>query len=122
MKVGKYIDLRCDFGFKYCMSDPIVMRSFLNAILEVFQDTSEFLRLQTYGLENQERFGMGRHEGRHLQNYRNLHSWRKHIGYRRCCDMHSRMQREDRKDILGQTSKMFSYLCQSSSWMRATSQ
>lgn len=34
MKVGKYIDLRCDFGFKYCMSDPIVMRSFLNAILE----------------------------------------------------------------------------------------
>ena len=32
--MGKYIDLRCDFGFKYCMSDPIVMRSFLNAILE----------------------------------------------------------------------------------------
>ncbi|MCQ2189375.1 MAG: Rpn family recombination-promoting nuclease/putative transposase [Paludibacteraceae bacterium] len=34
MKVGKHIDLRCDFGFKYCMSDPIVMKSFLNAILE----------------------------------------------------------------------------------------
>ncbi len=33
MKVEKYIDLRCDFGFKYCMSDPIVMKSFLNAIL-----------------------------------------------------------------------------------------
>lgn len=32
--MGKYIDLRCDFGFKYCMSDPIIMRSFLNAILE----------------------------------------------------------------------------------------
>ncbi|MCQ2189610.1 MAG: Rpn family recombination-promoting nuclease/putative transposase [Paludibacteraceae bacterium] len=32
--MGKYIDLRCDFGFKYCMSDPIVMKSFLNAILE----------------------------------------------------------------------------------------
>ena len=32
--MGKYIDLRCDFGFKYCMSDPIIMKSFLNAILE----------------------------------------------------------------------------------------
>lgn len=32
--MGKYIDLRCDFGFKYCMSDPIIMKSFLNALLE----------------------------------------------------------------------------------------
>ena len=31
--MGKYIDLRCDFGFKYCMSDPIIMKSFLNALL-----------------------------------------------------------------------------------------
>ncbi len=30
----KFIDLRCDFGFKYCMSDPIIMKSFLNAILD----------------------------------------------------------------------------------------
>ena len=37
--MGKYIDLRCDFGFKYCMSDPIIMRSFLNAILEGDEDT-----------------------------------------------------------------------------------
>lgn len=32
--MAKYIDLRCDFGFKYCMQDEIVMKSFLNAILE----------------------------------------------------------------------------------------
>lgn len=37
--MGKYIDLRCDFGFKYCMSDPIIMRSFLNAILDGDEDT-----------------------------------------------------------------------------------
>ncbi|MCQ2189925.1 MAG: Rpn family recombination-promoting nuclease/putative transposase [Paludibacteraceae bacterium] len=37
--MGRYIDLRCDFGFKYCMSDPIIMRSFLNAILEGDEDT-----------------------------------------------------------------------------------
>lgn len=36
--MGKYIDLRCDFGFKYCMSDPIIMKSFLNAILEGDED------------------------------------------------------------------------------------
>lgn len=32
--MAKYIDLRCDFGFKYCMSDPVIMMSFLNAILD----------------------------------------------------------------------------------------
>ncbi len=32
--MGKYIDLRCDFGFKHCMQDEDVMKSFLNAILE----------------------------------------------------------------------------------------
>lgn len=32
--MAKFIDLRCDFGFKYCMQDEIVMKSFLNAILE----------------------------------------------------------------------------------------
>lgn len=32
--MAKYIDLRCDFGFKYCMQDEDVMKSFLNAILE----------------------------------------------------------------------------------------
>ena len=32
--MAKFIDLRCDFGFKYCMSDPIIMKSFLNALLE----------------------------------------------------------------------------------------
>ena len=37
--MGKYIDLRCDFGFKYCMSDPIIMKSFLNAILDGDEDT-----------------------------------------------------------------------------------
>ena len=37
--MGKYIDLRCDFGFKYCLSDEIIMKSFLNAILEGDEDT-----------------------------------------------------------------------------------
>ena len=37
--MGKFIDLRCDFGFKYCMSDPIIMKSFLNAILDGDEDT-----------------------------------------------------------------------------------
>ena len=37
--MGPYIDLRCDFGFKYCMSDEIIMKSFLNAILEGDEDT-----------------------------------------------------------------------------------
>ncbi len=32
--MAKYIDLRCDFGFKHCMQDEDVMKSFLNAILE----------------------------------------------------------------------------------------
>ncbi len=37
--MGTYIDLRCDFGFKYCLSDEIIMKSFLNAILEGDEDT-----------------------------------------------------------------------------------
>ena len=37
--MGKCIDLRCDFGFKYCLSDEIIMKSFLNAILERDEDT-----------------------------------------------------------------------------------
>ena len=37
--MGKFIDLRCDFGFKYCMSDPIIMKSFLNAILDGDENT-----------------------------------------------------------------------------------
>ncbi len=37
--MAKFIDLRCDFGFKFCMSDEIVMKSFLNAILEGDEDT-----------------------------------------------------------------------------------
>lgn len=32
--MATYIDLRCDFGFKFCMQDETVMKSFLNAILE----------------------------------------------------------------------------------------
>lgn len=30
----KFIDLKCDFGFKYCMQDEEIMKSFLNAMLE----------------------------------------------------------------------------------------
>jgi len=37
--MAKFIDLRCDFGFKYCMSDPIIMMSFLNAILDGDEET-----------------------------------------------------------------------------------
>lgn len=37
--MAKFIDLRCDFGFKYCMSDPIIMKSFLNAILDGDEET-----------------------------------------------------------------------------------
>lgn len=37
--MGTYIDLRCDFGFKYCLSGEIIMKSFLNAILEGDEDT-----------------------------------------------------------------------------------
>ncbi len=37
--MAKFIDLRCDFGFKYCMSDEIIMKSFLNAILDGDEDT-----------------------------------------------------------------------------------
>lgn len=32
--MAKFIDLRCDFGFKFCMSSPIIMKFFLNTILE----------------------------------------------------------------------------------------
>ncbi len=46
IKIGKYIDLRCDFGFKFCMSDPIVMRSFLNAILEGDVETITRVKFQ----------------------------------------------------------------------------
>jgi len=31
---GKYIDLRCEFGFKYSMLSPIVMKSLFNVNLE----------------------------------------------------------------------------------------
>ena len=37
--MAKFIDLRCDFGFKYCMSDPLIMKSFLNAILDGDEET-----------------------------------------------------------------------------------
>lgn len=37
--MGKFIDLKCDFGFKYCMQDEEIMKSFLNAILEGETDT-----------------------------------------------------------------------------------
>ena len=37
--MAKFIDLRCDFGFKHCMSDPIIMLSFLNAILDGDEET-----------------------------------------------------------------------------------
>jgi len=47
IKIGKYIDLRCDFGFKYCMSDPIVMKSFLNAILEGDVETITNVKFET---------------------------------------------------------------------------
>lgn len=33
VKRPTFIDIKSDFGFKRCMSDPIVMKSFLNAIL-----------------------------------------------------------------------------------------
>jgi predicted transposase/invertase (TIGR01784 family) len=32
--MGKYIDLKSDFGFKFCMQDETIMKSFLNAILD----------------------------------------------------------------------------------------
>lgn len=32
--MAKFIDLRCDFGLKFCMSSPIIMKFFLNTILE----------------------------------------------------------------------------------------
>lgn len=44
--MGKFIDLRCDFGFKYCMSDPIIMKSFLNAILDGDEDKITKVRFQ----------------------------------------------------------------------------
>lgn len=44
--MGKFIDLRCDFGFKYCMSDPIIMKSFLNAILDGDEDKITKVKFQ----------------------------------------------------------------------------
>ncbi len=44
--MGKFIDLRCDFGFKYCMSDPIIMMSFLNAILDGDEDKITKVKFQ----------------------------------------------------------------------------
>lgn len=35
--MGKYIDLKCDFAFKYCMQDEVIMKSFLNASLPIWQ-------------------------------------------------------------------------------------
>ena len=32
--MAKFIDLKSDFGFKFCMQDEVIMLSFLNAILE----------------------------------------------------------------------------------------
>lgn len=32
--MATFMDLRSDFGFKFCMRDETVMKSFLNAILE----------------------------------------------------------------------------------------
>ena len=32
--MAKYIDLKSDFGFKFCMQDETIMKSFLNAILD----------------------------------------------------------------------------------------
>ncbi len=32
--MAKFIDLRCDFGFKFCMSSPIIMNFFLDTILK----------------------------------------------------------------------------------------
>ncbi len=32
--MGKYIDLKCDFAFKHIMQDEVILKSFLNAILE----------------------------------------------------------------------------------------
>lgn len=32
--MAKFIDSRCDFGFKFCTSDPIIMKFFPNAILK----------------------------------------------------------------------------------------
>lgn len=32
--MAKFIDLRCDYGFKFCMSDPTIMKFFPNTILK----------------------------------------------------------------------------------------
>ncbi|MCQ2224789.1 MAG: Rpn family recombination-promoting nuclease/putative transposase [Paludibacteraceae bacterium] len=47
--MAKYIDLRCDFGFKYCMNDEVIMKSFLNAILD-----GDFDKITSVKFENVE--------------------------------------------------------------------
>lgn len=42
----KFIDLKCDFGFKYCMQDEEIMKSFLNAILEGETDRITSVRFE----------------------------------------------------------------------------
>ncbi len=47
--MAKYIDLRCDFGFKFCMNDEVIMKSFLNAILD-----GDFDKITSVKFENVE--------------------------------------------------------------------
>ncbi|MCQ2319691.1 MAG: Rpn family recombination-promoting nuclease/putative transposase, partial [Bacteroidales bacterium] len=53
-----FIDLRCDFGFKHCMGDEIVMKSFLNAVL-----SEDYGRIESIQFQNTE-IGRRRHESR----------------------------------------------------------
>ena len=55
--MSRFIDLKCDFGFKYCLSDEIVMKSFLNAILEGETD-----RITSVKFENSEEPGETREQ------------------------------------------------------------
>lgn len=50
MKIKKtFIDLRSDFGFKHCMGDEIIMKSFLNAVL-----SEDYGHIESLKFENTE--------------------------------------------------------------------
>lgn len=48
-KKPTFIDLRCDFGFKHCMGDAVVMKSFLNATI-----SEEYGRIESLTFANVE--------------------------------------------------------------------
>ncbi len=47
--MGVYMDLRSDYGFKVCMQDETIMKSFLNAILE--EETDKITSVQFRNVE-----------------------------------------------------------------------